>query len=155
MAKLNARVSAGLMAGFVGGVTIWLYEIADQTFIRHVASPYRIAANTSVLAFGPKINDLGILAFVLGVAIHFAVALVWGVLFALIWPLLKACKVEATLAGLFYGVFAWVAMHNGLLAIFSPNPPAYTGFSILNGMISHTAGFAVPLALTVKARLKG
>ncbi len=155
MAKLGARVPTGLTAGFVGGVTIWLYEIADQTFIRHVASPYQIATNTSVLAFGPKIRGLGIVAFVLGMAIHFAVALAWGVLFALIWPALKARKVEATLAGLFYGVFAWVVMHNGLLNTFSPNPPPYTGFSILNGMISHTAGFAIPLALTVKARLRG
>jgi hypothetical protein len=155
MAKLKARVSTGLTAGLVGGITIWIYEIVDQTFIRKVASPWQIAINTSVLAFGPKMKELGVLAFVLGVAIHFAVALAWGVLFALIWPMLKARKVEATLAGLVYGVFAWVVMHNGLLNTFSPNPPPYTGFSILNGMVSHTAGFAIPLALTVKARLKG
>ncbi len=105
-----------------------------------------------MLCFGPGIRGLGLGAFVLGVAIHFATALVWGVLFALIWPAL-ARRVEASLAGLFFGVFAWVVMHSALLAAFSPNPPAYTVLSVINGFMSHTWGFAVPLALTVKARL--
>lgn len=153
--SLKALVAAGLMGGLVGGVTIWLYEIVDQSWLRKVATPYQIAENTAVLVFGPKIRDFGVLAFLLGVAIHFATALVWGVLFALIWPVLRGRKVEATLAGGVFGVFAWVVMHNGLLAAFSPNPPAYTVLSVINGFMSHTWGFAVPLALTVKARLGG
>ncbi len=151
--SLGARVCAGLLGGLAGGVTIWIYELVVQAWLMKTSTPYDIVQNTAVLCFGPGIKGLGLGAFALGVAIHFATALIWGVVFAFIWPLLAARRVEATLAALFFGVFAWIVMHNGLLAAFSPNPPAYTVLGVINGFMSHTVGFAVPLALVIKARM--
>jgi hypothetical protein len=152
---LGAQLSAGLYGGLLGGVTIWVYELVDQSLLRQVTAPDQIVENTAALVFGPRIREFGPLAYGLGVLIHFATALIWGVLFALIWPFLRARKVEATLAALFFGVFAWVVMHNLLLARFSPNPPSYTVLTVINGFMSHTVGFAVPMALLIKARLGG
>ena len=90
----------------------------------------------------------------MGIAIHFLTAVLWGILFALIWPALRARCIEATLAALFYGIFAWVFMHNVVLALFSPAPPAYTVYSVLNGLMAHTFAFSVPMALVIKRLLR-
>jgi uncharacterized membrane protein YagU involved in acid resistance len=150
---LAAQISAGLLGGLVGGATIWIYELVVQSLLMKTNTPYQLVENTAVLCFGPGIRALGVGAFALGLLIHFATALVWGVVFALIWPPLAARRIEATLAALFFGVFAWGLMHNVLLAMFSPNPPSYNVLGVINGFMSHTWGFAVPLALTVKGRL--
>jgi hypothetical protein len=39
-----------------------------------------------------------------------------------------------------FGIFAWIVMHNLLLAAFPPAPPSYTVYSVINGLMSHTAG---------------
>jgi len=75
---------------------------------------------------------------------------VWGVGFAYLWPTLRTWRIEATLAALFYGVFAWIIMHVLVLAWFSPAPPVYTVYSVLNGLVSHTFAFSVPVALMIK-----
>ena len=134
----RATLKAGLLGGLVGGVTIWLYEIVDQSIFRKVATPYQIGENTAVLALGPDIRSLGAGAFALGAAIHLATALAWGVLFAFLWPSLRRRGAEATLAGGVFGVFAWIVMHDVLLAAFSPDPPAYATLSVINGLMSQT-----------------
>ena len=151
---LRRQVTAGLAGGLVGGVTIWIYELVVNSGLLKLATPYQVVENTAVLCFGPGIRALGPPAFFLGVAIHFATAMVWGILFALIWPALRARRIEATLAALVFGIFAWIVMHNLLLAAFSPAPPSYTVYSVINGFMSHTLGFAVPLALVVQNRLE-
>ena len=147
------RLSAGLLGGLVGGVTIWIYEFVVQAWLMKTGTPYSIVENTAVLCFGPTIRSLGLGAFGLGIVIHFATALIWGVVFAWLWPALRARGVEATLAALVFGIVAWIVMHNVLLATFSPNPPVYTVLSVINGFMSHALGFAVPMALVIKARM--
>jgi hypothetical protein len=120
----------------------------------HLTSIAGIAENTAVLSFGPGVRSLGAGALALGVAIHFLTAVLWGILFALIWPALRARSIEATLAALFYGIFAWIVMHNVVLALFSPAPPTYTVYSVINGLMAHTFAFSVPLALVIKRLMR-
>ena len=121
---MNLKLRAGIVGGVVGAVSSWLYELIVWVHYLHLTTVRGIAENTAVLSFGPGIRGLGAGAVALGVAIHFLTAVIWGVLFAFIWPALRARSIEATLAALFYGVFAWVFMHNVVLALFSPAPPA-------------------------------
>ena len=66
-----------------------------------------IPRNATGLVFGKAVQDgLGAGCYVLGTAIHFAFALVWGVLFASAWPALRRRGIEATLAALGYAVLA-------------------------------------------------
>ena len=147
---MNAKLRAGVLGGLVGAVTSWIYELIVWVRLLHLTSAYGIAENTAVLSFGPGIRRLGAGAFALGVCIHFLTAIVWGMVFALIWPALRARSIEATLAALFYGIFAWIIMHNVVLALFSPAPPSYTPYSVINGLMAHTFAFSVPLALVIK-----
>ena len=152
--KMSATLRAGLIGGVVGAVTSWLYELIVWVRLLHLTSAYGIAENTAVLSFGPAIRRLGAGAFALGVCIHFLTAVLWGILFALIWPALRARSIEATLAALFYGIFAWIIMHNVVLALFSPAPPTYTVYSVLNGFVAHSFAFSVPMALVIKRLLR-
>ena len=150
----GAQLRAGVVAGLVGALTSWLYELVVWVQLLHLTTVSGIAANTAVLSFGPGIRSLGAGALALGVAIHFLTAVIWGSLFAFIWPALRARSIEATLAALFYGVFAWVIMHNVVLALFSPAPPTYTVYSVINGLMAHTFAFSVPMALIIKRLLR-
>jgi hypothetical protein len=145
---------AGLIGGFVGGVGIWLYELVVWVNLLHLTDFSGMLDGAAVLSFGAGIRRLGTFAVVLGVTIHFVTALVWGVGFAYLWPVLKARGIEATLGALFYGIFAWIIMHNVLLALFAPSPPVYTTYSVLNGFVSHTFAFTVPMALVIKRVLR-
>jgi hypothetical protein len=145
---------AGVIGGLVGALTSWLYELIVWVHLLHLTSVSGIAENTAVLSFGPTVRSLGAGALALGVAIHFLTAVIWGILFALIWPALRARSIEATLAALFYGIFAWVVMHNVILALFSPAPPTYTVYSVINGLMAHTFAFSVPLALVIKRLMR-
>jgi hypothetical protein len=147
---MNLKLRAGIVGGVVGAVSSWLYELIVWVHYLHLTTVRGIAENTAVLSFGPGIRGLGAGAVALGVAIHFLTAVIWGVLFAFIWPALRTRSIEATLAALFYGVFAWVFMHNVVLALFSPAPPSYTTYSVINGLMAHTFAFSVPLALVIK-----
>jgi hypothetical protein len=149
-----AQLRAGVMGGLVGALTSWLYELIVWVHLLHLTSVAGIAENTAVLSFGTSIRRLGAGALALGVAIHFLTAVIWGILFALIWPALKARSIEATLAALFYGIFAWVVMHDVVLALFSPAPPSYTVYSVINGLMAHTFAFSVPMALVIKRLLR-
>ena len=150
---VSAQLRAGVAGGLMGAVTSWIYELIVWVRLLHLTSAYGIAENTAVLSFGPGIRSLGAGAFALGVCIHFLTAIVWGILFALIWPALRARSIEATLAALFYGIFAWIIMHNVVLALFSPAPPTYTVYSVINGLMAHTFAFSVPMALVIKRLL--
>ncbi len=152
--SFSVSLRAGVIGGLVGAATSWIYELIVWVRLLHLTSAYGIAENTAVLSFGPGIRTLGTAAFALGVCIHFLTAMLWGVVFALIWPALRARSIEATLAALFYGVFAWVFMHNVLLALFSPAPPTYTVYSVINGLMAHTFAFSVPMALVIKRLLR-
>lgn len=151
---MNRPLRAGILGGVVGAATSWLYELIVWVHYLHLTTVRGIAENTAVLSFGAGIRSLGAGAVALGVGIHFLTAVLWGVLFAFIWPALRARGIEATLAALFYGVFAWVFMHNVLLALFSPAPPSYTPYSVINGLMAHTFAFSVPLALVIKRQLR-
>ncbi len=147
---MNAKLRAGVVGGLVGAVTSWIYELIVWVRLLHLTSAYGIAENTAVLSFGTGIRRLGAGAFALGVGILFLTAVLWDILFALIRPALRARSIEAKLAAQLYGIFDRIIMHNVVQALFSPAPPTYTGYSVLNGFVAHTFTFSVPMALVIK-----
>jgi hypothetical protein len=148
-------ILTGALAGLVGGVTIWVYEALVWVGVQHQMPLSGIPANATGLVFGKATQaGLGLWAYVVGTAIHFAFAIAWGVLFAFIWPFLRARKVEATLAAMFYAVAAWVVMHLAIMAVSTSHPNYADPNVIIGGFMSHFF-FAIPLALVVKHRLAG
>jgi hypothetical protein len=144
----------GALGGLLGGGVIWVYEAIVWVGVQHLLPLSGIPANAVGLVFGkPTQAVLGLAAYCVGTAIHFAFAMAWGVLFALIWPSLRRRGVEATLAALFYAVVAWTAMHLAIMVAGDDHPDYADPAVIIGGFMSHFF-FTVPMALLVK-RLDG
>ncbi|ALL69673.1 hypothetical protein K788_0006251 (plasmid) [Paraburkholderia caribensis MBA4] len=151
--SLAAMIRAGLAAGLLGAVIIWIYEAVVWVGIQHLMPLAGIPRNATGLVFGKAVQEsIGVWAYVVGTGIHFVFALAWGVLFALIWPYFQRRGYEATFVALFYAVLAWIVMHVAIIVV-SDNHPDYTNPNVvIGGFMSHFF-FTVPLALTVKRKL--
>jgi hypothetical protein len=152
-AHLSDTVSAGLLGGLVGGITIWVYEAIVWVGVQGLMPLAGIPRNATGLVFGKEVQEsLGAFAYILGTGIHFFFCFVWGVLFALMWPVFRRRGYEATLVALFFAVIVWIVMHVAI-AVVSANHPNYLDPNVvIGGFMSHFF-FTVPLALIVKQRL--
>ena len=150
---LHTILRAGIIGGLTGGVIIWIYEALIWVGAQHLMPLAGIPRNATGLVFGKEFQEsIGILAYFLGTAIHFTFTMVWGVLFAVIWPYFRRRGIEATLVAIFYAIFAWIVMHVAIM-IASSNHPNYADPAIIiGGFMSHFF-FTIPLALIVKKRL--
>jgi hypothetical protein len=112
-----------------------------------------IARNATGLVFGKDVQEsLGWAAYLIGIGIHFFFSVVWGILFAWIWPYFRARGYEATLIALFYAAIAWIVMHGAIMIVSDNHPNYYDPAVVIGGFMSHFF-FTVPLALIVKRQL--
>lgn len=148
-----AIIRAGIIGGLTGGIIIWIYEALIWVGAQHLMPLAGIPRNATGLVFGKEFQEsIGIWAYFLGTAIHFFFTLVWGILFAAIWPWFRRRGIEATLVALFYAMVAWIVMHLAIMIASDNHPNYYDPNVIIGGFMSHFF-FAVPLALTVKRLL--
>lgn len=149
----KAVIQIGLMGGLVGGVIIWIYEAVVWVGAQHLMPLAGIPRNATGLVFGADVQtSLGWLAYVVGTFIHFLFAVMWGVLFAYIWPYFRRRGYEATLVALPYAMIAWIVMHLAIMVVSDNHPNYYDPNVIIGGFMSHFF-FAVPMALYVKNRI--
>jgi hypothetical protein len=144
----------GILGGLLGGVTIWLYEAVVWVGAQHQMPLSGIPANATGLVFGTNAQtSLGWpISAVLGTGIHFFFALVWGVIFAWVWPSFRRRGWEATLLALPFAMIAWIAMHLAIIVAGNTHPNYADPNVIIGGFMSHFF-FAVPMALYVKRRM--
>jgi hypothetical protein len=145
---------AGVIGGLVGGVIVWVYEAVVWVGVQHQMPFSGIFRNATGLVFGKHAQEsLGWLAYLIGIAIHFFFSIVWGVLFARIWPYFRKRGYEATLVALFYAMIAWIVMHLAIVLVSSSHPDYTDPNVVIGGLMSHSF-FTVPLALVIKRRLR-
>jgi len=149
----KAVIQIGVMGGLVGGVIIWIYEAVVWVGAQHLMPLAGIPRNATGLVFGADVQtSLGWMAYVVGTFIHFLFAVIWGVLFAYIWPYFRRRGYEATLVALPYAMIAWIVMHLAIMVASDNHPNYYDPNVIIGGFMSHFF-FAVPLALYVRQRM--
>jgi len=149
----TAIIRAGLIGGLAGGIAIWIYEAVVWVGAQHLMPLSGIPPNATGLVFGKTFQKaIGEWAYLLGTSMHFGFALVWGVLFALMWPPLRRRGYEATFVALFYAAFAWIVMHVAISIASNDHPNYHDPVVIIGGVMSHIF-FAVPMALVVKRLL--
>ena len=147
---VRASVRAGMFGGLVGGVTIWIYEALVWVWAQHLLPLSGIPPNATGLVFGKRFQDaIGAWAYPLGTTIHFGFAIVWGVLFAMLWPWARRRGYEATLVAIPYAALAWVVMHVAISIASKDHPNYHDPVVIIGGVMSHIF-FALPMALVVK-----
>jgi len=141
---------AGLIGGLTGGVTIWIYEALVWVGAQHLLPLSGIPPNATGLVFGKRFQEsIGTWAYPLGTTIHFGFAVVWGVLFAMLWPAARRGGYEATFIAIPYAALAWVAMHVAISIASTDHPNYHDPVVIIGGVMSHIF-FTVPMALVVK-----
>ncbi len=134
----KATIRAGAVGGLIGGVIVWIYEAVVWVGLQHSMPLTGILRNATGLVFGSEAQtSLGALAYVIGTGIHFAFSIAWGVLFAWLWPALRRTGIEATLAALFYAVFAWIVMHVAIALVSSNHPDYLDPAVVIGGFMSH------------------
>ena len=149
----KTTIQIGLMGGLVGGVTIWIYEALVWVGVQHLMPLAGIPRNATGLVFGADVQtSLGWMAYVLGTVIHFVFALLWGVVFAYIWPYFRRRGFEATLVALPFAMVAWIVMHIAIMVASDNHPNYYDPNVVISGFMSHFC-FAVPMALYVKQHM--
>jgi hypothetical protein len=152
-ANRRAAIRIGMVGGLIGGVVIWIYEAIVWVGVQHLLPLAGIPRNATGLVFGKGVQEsLGAGAYVLGTGIHFFFALIWGGLFALIWPSLHRRGYEVTLAAMFYAVIIWIVMHALISVATNDHPNYFDPNVVIGGFMSHLF-YAVPLALYVKKHL--
>jgi hypothetical protein len=106
----------GVVAGLAGGVTIALFQLGVNLFqgaplapvFKGAAFPFFSMEQILSPAFSPA-------PVVVGLVSHFAISIVWGLLFGLLFYGLG--RMGTALAGLFWGLVVWLGMFYVLLPI--------------------------------------
>jgi hypothetical protein len=149
----SAILRAGVIGGLVGGTVIWIYEALVWVGAQHLMPLSGIPPNATGLVFGKSFQvAIGGWAYLLGIGIHFGFAIIWGVVFAAIWPYFRRRGYEATLVALFYAALVWIVMHVAISIATNDHPNYHDPVVIIGGFMSHFF-FAVPMALVVKRML--
>ncbi len=150
---VREAVHAGLLGGLAGGVTIWIYEALVWVGAQHLLPLSGIPSNAVGLVFGNAFKmAIGAWAYPLGTLIHFGFAIIWGVLFATLWPSARRRGYEATFVAIPYAAVAWVTMHIAISISSRDHPNYYDPVVIIGGVMSHIF-FAVPMALVIKRQM--
>jgi hypothetical protein len=150
---LKEAIWIGLRGGLWGGVTIWIYEAIVWVGIQHLMPLAGIPRNATGLVFGSDVQtSLGWFSYVLGTLIHFLFAVLWGVLFAYIWPSFRRRGYEASFVALPFAMVAWIVMHIAIMIASDNHPNYYDPNVVISGFMSHFC-FAVPMALYVKRQM--
>ena len=142
----------------VGGLDA-LYVTVVFGFIRATATPMRLWQGVARALLDKAAFDGGALTALLGLAMHFCVALGWTVVWALVYdrsPVVQslvARPLHAVLAGLAYGVFIWLAMNRVILPLVTYIKPA--PLATLNSylvLLSHLTVIGPPIVLLMRDR---
>jgi hypothetical protein len=133
-----------------GGLTVGLLDACDATLFFGAlgASPERIAKSVASGVLGPASFEGGAATIVLGVVLHFTVAICIATTFYLLSQWIPALVTHPVIGGLGFGVAAYFVMGHIVL----PLSRARSGgpFSLpvfLNGVIGHAVLIGLPIAL--------
>lgn len=149
--SLGDLLVPGAIAGFAGAILIDIYLVVTLVFIAHVATITSFYQFVASAALGPAAYANAGAAY-LGVAVHFAVGIGWGIGYAYVAAGTPWVRERPIVSGAVFGLVVMVAMQLvevvGKIYVL-PNSGAF-----LNAVIAHTLFYGIPVAALVKARLQ-
>lgn len=147
---LPAFAIPGAIAGFLGAVLIDLYLLLTLVAIGHVttiAGFYEFVASGALgkSAYGSSS------AFALGVAVHFAVGIAWGIGYAYLAARTPQVRTKPALSGTVFGLTVMVSMQFVEIAANIYTIPSTALF--FNNVVAHVVFFGLPIAYIVRSRI--
>ncbi len=113
MVSTHGRAAQSFSAVLMIGCTVWLLDGAAaviSAYTRNGVPPDRVFKYISSALMGMPAFSGGPAVILLGVFLHFLVALGWGALFFYAYPRLRFLQGNKWLVGCLYGLFVWVMM---------------------------------------------
>ena len=102
----KAILSTGLLAG-----TLDITCAIIQYLLKTRSNPVKILNYIASSIFGKAAYDDGIGMPVLGLILHYCIAIIFTAFFFFIYPNIKWLSKNIIITGLLYGVFAWLVMN--------------------------------------------
>lgn len=148
--RLPALAIPGAIAGLAGAVLIDIYLLVTLVAVGHlttVAGFYQFVASGALgkAAYGNPNATL------LGIAVHFAVGIGWGIGYAYIAARTPQLRSQPAISGVVFGLLVMLAMQFVEVAAniyVLPNTVLF-----FNGVIAHVVFFGLPVAYIVRGRL--
>ena len=112
----------------------------------HVA-PMRLLQSIASVLIGRSAFTGGAQTALLGLAIHYTIALCWTVLFVLLAQKLPWMSREAVRTGIGYGLLVYAVMNYVVLPLFHAAPRSHVPIVMVNAVLALVLFIGVPIAL--------
>lgn len=145
---------AGLIAGLIGGALDILAALVIYPAL-YGAEPLRILQSIASGVQGPAAYQGGAAAAALGLALHFFIAIVAGLVLAAAMARAGALRRFALTTGALFGVAVYFFMQKIVLPLSNADAQNADGEAMAVGIAIHIFLFGVPMALAVRSVLRG
>ncbi len=146
--SLSSVVLSGAIAGIVGGILIDGYILVVAALGTHHPTPLELYQFDASAILGKIAYSDPKYAW-LGLAVHFAVSLGWGIGYAYAAKQAPQIDAQPLVSGIAYGLVVYVVMQAVQLAANVLQP--LTATTLVHGIIDHTLFFGLPVAYAVRA----
>lgn len=146
-------LKAILAAGLIGGALDLLFAVSFAGY--NGAAPSRVFQTIASGLMGDAAFASGSSVAVLGVGCHFAISILWAVVFAIAARLLPVLARRPFVAGLAFGLIVFLCMRLLVLPLSAyPHPVTFKPLSTALDVLSHMLLFGVPIALIVSRAIR-
>ena len=141
-------LSAILIGGAIAGSLDIVYAIGFSAL--HGVPPMRILQSVASGLLGKSAFDGGAPVAMLGLALHFFIALSWATIFYLVSRFAPAVTRHPVIAGLFYGFLIYAVMNLVVLPLSAyPRKVTFPLLTLVTGLIVHMFCIGLPISLAV------
>jgi len=146
--------SKALPAILLGGLIAGAFDISYAciyTYIVRGTSAIRILQSVASGVLGAKAFAGGLKTAVLGLALHFLIALTAAAVYYLASRRLRFLITQAIISGVIYGIGIYLFMNFVVLPLSAiPFKMSYPLSSLIGGLLIHMFGIGLPIALVVR-----
>jgi len=147
-----AHLYAVLLGGSIAGALDILFAISFAAY--QGATPVRLLQTVASGLLGSAAFAGGLPVAALGLALHFAISLLWAGLFLALALRLPALTLHPLLAGVLFGALVFLAMRLLVLPLSAfPYPVSFKPLATVLDLLSHMLLFGVPIAWAAQRAL--
>jgi hypothetical protein len=143
-------LTTGLIAG-----TLDIVAACLSAYIQRGMTPERLLQYVASGLFGADAFDGGMAMAVVGLVMHFMIAISWTLLFYLLYPRLNFLRKNKILSGIIYGAFVWVMMNRVILPLTAIPSSPFNVKSALIGMVILMLAIGMPNAFRAPGYYEG
>ena len=146
----RAVLTTGLIAG-----TLDILAACLSAYIQRGMTPDKLLQFVASGLFGAEAFNGGIPMAIVGLVMHFIIALSWTLLFYLLYPRLNFLQKNKILSGIIYGAFVWVMMNRVILPFTNIPKSPFNFTSALIGMVILMLAIGMPNAFRAPKYYRG